>query len=286
VQPAWNVRELADFEGSFVLQVVRVRGNPILIAGKDDRIWLLNLADDLARRAKAARDSSADALLQAPLLPVEVVEEFSRDVVSDRALQPAGSKATLEQHADGVTITLPPPGLKGLIPQPALTVILTIVIVSIGWIVVTSVLTVPRDGLRGLITSPGSAIAWPIAVAFTPWLVFSLICKAQLSARDGVLTVRWTNLLGNHCRTWPREDLAEVCAVSERVSEGEGGTQWSRHLAIRPHDFARPAPPKLLSWCEKPELEWIATTIRSALPLAGDKAKLKPATRPWDDEIA
>ncbi len=286
VAPALNVREFINVESGFVLQVERMRGAPVLITGDDDRFRLLNLADELDRWAKASAGASAESLAQPPRSPVTVVEEASRGVVFDRDKQPKGSRALVEQHADGVTITIPPLGLGGCIQQPKLCLCVLMVSAAIAWIVVTAVLIVPEHGLRGLITTPGSVLALPIAAAFTPLLILRMIAQAQLSARDGVLTVQWTNLLGNHCRAWPREDLGEICAVSERVSEGEGGTQWSQHLAIRPHDFARPAPPKLLSWCEKPELEWIATTIRRALPLPGDKAESKPAPRRWDDELA
>jgi hypothetical protein len=282
VQPAWNAPGLASLERTFLLQAVRFRGQPVRIAGNENRDWLLNLADDLARRAKAARDAAPETLLQPGLAPLKVVEEISRDLVSERTRQPAHSRATFEEHVDGVTITLPPLGLGGCLAEHGPMAVLVIVTVSIGWVVVTGFLNVPRAGLFMW----GSALSVGLAaLVFIPNLVSSLIDQAKLSARDGVLTVEWTNLLGKQVRTWPREDLADICVVSERVSD-EGGTVWTQYLSIRPHEFARRAPRKLLRWCEKPELEWIATTIRRALPLRGDNTNSKPARRRWDEELA
>ncbi len=41
----------------------------------------------------------------------------------------------------------------------------------------------------------------------------------------------------------------------------------------------------LLQWCEKAELEWIATTLNQAMGLPATQPKPKATTDGWDDGI-
>jgi hypothetical protein len=172
-----------------------------------------------------------------------------------------------------------------LVAKPSLAVLLAIVAASIAWIAVSRAPAVERDGLAGMFARDSSMMAWPVVLVMAPLLAAVLSRRAELSARGGVLTVRWAHLLFARCRAWRREDLADLRAVSERVTS-DGNKAWSQHLAIRPHDFAAPAPRHLLYWCEKAELEWIATTLRRALTLPATPPKPNPATDGWDDEVA
>jgi hypothetical protein len=262
--PAWNVPGYGAIEGSFLLRLIRLRGGPLLLAGDEDRARLLVLAHELARRAKVARAAAADI----PVLPpVEVVEENSLDLVSDRYEQPPGSTATLEQHADGVTITVPALGLHALVQQPALLMLALLLAASFTWITATVVPAAARAGLSGVFARDPSMIAWPVALVFTPVLAHLLSRRAELSSRGGVLTVQWSFLIFGRSRAWRREDLAEIRAVSELVTS-DGQKTWTKYLAIRPYDGSVSGPRHLLYWCEKPELEWIATTLRHSLPLS------------------
>jgi hypothetical protein len=283
VVPAWNVPGFVEVEGGFLLQLTRMRGKPILLAGDDDRGRLLGLANELARRAIAARGAAFEALTVPPL--VEVVEEESRDVVSDRDEQPAGSTATLEQHDDGVTITVPPTGMQGLLEDQAILPVLAIAVALTTWIAVATARAVAESGPVGVFTFEGAYIAWPGVLILAANVASAFRRSGQLEARHGVLTVRWTGLLGTRKRTWHRDELAEIRVASERI-KSEGTMEWSQSLAIRPRDLSTPAPRHLLDWREKAELEWIATKLRRALGLPSNQPKPGAAADGWDDKIA
>jgi hypothetical protein len=285
VVPAGNVPGYTDVEGGFLLQVVRDRGGPLTLAGDNDCVRLLALAGELARRAKVLRASSAESLMLAAPSPLDVVEEDSRDLVADRDEQPDGSTAILEQHADGVTIAVPPLGLRGFIKDRSFAGSLLVGVILTAFIAAGAAPTVARDGIVGLFTFTGSIVLWPCALFAMVMLAYFLSRGARLSARGSVLTVQWTNLLGNHCRTWRREELADVRVVSELV-ESDDGKAWKQRLEIQPHDPLSAAPRYLLHWREKAELEWIATTLRRSLRLPETQPKPKDAKQSWDDELA
>ena len=73
-----------------------------------------------------------------PPTVLEVVEEESRSVVFERDEQPALSSAILEHHADGVTITVPPLGLRGFLVQPIFLINLVLIVALAAWIAVGS----------------------------------------------------------------------------------------------------------------------------------------------------
>ena len=272
VVPAGNVTHYEGVEGSFVLQAVRVRGGRVSLAGNDERVLLLAFAGELVRLGKAPRAASAETLMLPPPTVLEVVEEESRSVVTEREEQPALSSAILEHHADGVTITIPPLGLRGFLVQPVLLINLVLIVALAAWIAVGSAPAVARVGFVGLVTFNGAIVPWmlEIFVILATAHVFSR--RAQLSVRGGVLTVRWTNFLWSWCRVWPRGELAEVRAVSE-LGPTDVGQEWRQYLDIQPSGRRRSAPRRLLYWREKSELEWIATTLRRSLRLSSTNGK-------------
>jgi hypothetical protein len=272
-----------EIDDGFLLQIARVNSGPIVLAGDDDRKRLLALASEISGRASAVRASDSEASIAAA--PVEVVEEESRDVVSDRNELPPNSKVIVERHADGVTITVPPAGLRGLLETR---LILALVVIAVGlcaWITVAGATAVAKDGFIGVFTFEGALMVWPAVLILAANFVLATRQSGELAARSGVLTVRWTGLFGTRQRIWHRDELAELCAVSERI-QSEGAMEWSQFLSIRPHKLSKPGPRCLFDWLTKAELEWIATTLRHALwPPSNDPA-LKPTAPGWDDEFA
>src|SRR5262249_44662730 len=93
------------------------RGKPLWVAPGYPRDWLRPLAGELARRCQLVTPTGEPAA--APAVAEEVTPAAESGVPQfDRPEEPAGSRGVLEEHADGVTITLPPAGLwrgsKGL----------------------------------------------------------------------------------------------------------------------------------------------------------------------------
>jgi hypothetical protein len=263
---------------------MRRRGGPVRLAGEHDRVRLLVLAGELARCAKALRATAAKALMLPTPRPLDVIDQESLDVISDRDEQPAGSTTTLERHADGVTIAVPPLGCRGFLKEPGL-IALGLLAALNAWIAVGSAAAVRRDGLVGVFTFEGSILVWPLVLFVTLMLTYELGRRAQLSARGNVLILRWTNLLRPRYRVWRRDELALVRVVSER-SDSDAGVSWVQCLEILPRDLQASAPRYLLAWCKKAELQWIASTPRRSQRLPATQTKPKAATHGCGDEIA
>jgi hypothetical protein len=241
---------------------------------------LIGLADELARRANAATGAGDDSTIA----PAEIIEEASRGGGVERDEQPVGSRAIFAQRSDGVTITVPPLGIRALRDDRGLIAAVCLSIVLVAWIVIGSAPVIARDGPVGVFTFPGAIIAWPGIVILLSSATISLRRSAELAARGGLLNVRWTGLIVTRERTWRRDELAEIRAISERVKD-EGGKAWSQYLAIRACDPAAPDPVRLLDWCEKAELEWVATKLRAALGMSADEPKPKAHAGCRDDDI-
>jgi hypothetical protein len=283
VEPAGNEPFFANAEGNFILWLIRKRSVPVRLAGAEDRIRLLALAGDLVRRSKALLSDSEDELTMPSA--IEIVEEPARDVIADRDLQPVGSTAIVEQHSDGVTITIPVRSWEELFSAPGFTIALDIVTGLGSWIVTNTAQAAAQTGHFVLFPRDGTLMAWPCALVSS--LVFTHIVsrRAQISAREGVLTVRSRMLVGTRCRRWRREELADIRVVSKLVNS-DAGQHWTQFIEI---ETLNPRPFRtfgMLHWREKPELEWIATALRRAPRVTAKQPVLKVAAERWDDEIA
>ena len=157
-------------------------------------MWLLALAGDLARRSKGLRVDWNDLLT--PPLPIEVVEEAPRGVIVDRERQPPGSTATVEQHPDGVTITIPSLNWGELFRGPGFTIALAIVIVLWAWIITDAVQAAAQNGHVVLFTR--NATLWPGRAPWFSrwWSSTSSTAGHSISATGDVLTVRSRLLVG------------------------------------------------------------------------------------------
>jgi hypothetical protein len=285
IVPARNVAGFEVVNGGFLLIARRARGGPVRLAGDEDRDRLLALAAEVARRTGRSPADSDEAWVGS--LP-KVVEENDRGAVVDRDHPPAGSTAILKHHADGVTITIPRQRFSDFIHDPhgpGLVSILVVVVLLAGWIAFGSAPAIARNGIIGLFAFEGALLAWPVALVPVVLLTSVLGRQAEISTRGGVLTVCWTDLLGKHRRSWPREALVDVRAVSKLVDD-DGGKAWTQYLDIRPLDSRPSAPRGCLHWREKAELEWIATTIRRSLSLPAKGPHAKPVKEGLNNEIA
>jgi hypothetical protein len=242
------------------------RGKPLWVAPGYPRDWLRPLADELARHCQAATATGEPA----PAVAEDVVRAVEAGVPQfDRPEQPAGSRAVLEEAADGgVTITLPPAGLwrgsKGLFAFAlcwnGFIALFTAVIVGIF---------VFGKPVRG---ADFGALAIFGFVIVTFWAVGAglMLGALQLGRRRAAVAVVADRLLalqsgplGTKRREWRREEL-------DRVAVGPSGMTVNHspilELQVHAHDGTQLG---LLAGRDADELYWIATRLRRALRLGG-----------------
>ncbi len=243
------------------------RGKPLWVAPGYPRDWLRPLAGELARRCPLVAPTGEPA--------PAVAEEVAPPVVSgvpqlDRPEQPAGSRAVLEEHADGVTITLPPAGLwrgsKGLFAF------------ALFWNGFMAVFTAIVVGTRLFGNQvPGAdfavlAIFGSVIVLF--WAVGAgmMLGALHMGRRQAALAVVGDRLLalqsgplGTKRREWRREEL-------ERVTVGPSGITVNDSPILELQVHARDGTKLgLLAGRDVDELYWIATRLRRALRLDGER---------------
>jgi hypothetical protein len=239
------------------------RGKPLWVAPGYPRDWLLPLANDLARRCQVVTDTGE--LTPAPAVEEEVVEVKKDGVVRrEVAEQPADSRAVLEEHPDGVTITLPPPGVwrgsKGLF---------LFALVWCGFMTVFSVLFVPAlvaGQVRGnaWIAYVILPIHWSVGIGLLVGAIHLGRRQAALAVVGDRLLVLRTGLFGSRRHEWARADLAGVEVGPSGMTVNNTPVA---ELQVRPKDGTKVG---LLAGRDEAELHWIATRLRRALGLGGE----------------
>ena len=112
-----------------------------------------------------------------------------------------------------------------------------------------------------------------------------------LTATPDRLTLETHDALrGTSCRTWTKQDIAWIRADTTIESEGgsESGPVFRTRVLIRTSSPIEPGPDEL-RWgsgreISKPEMEWIATTLRAVLGVPATDAPTGNAIRAGSDE--
>jgi hypothetical protein len=211
--------------------------------------WLAALAAELARRCES----------HGRLEPIEVVTVVAASHPRpDRDEPPPESRTVLSVHGDGVTITLPRPGLwrgargwllSGLIWLGLLEAFTSLALTSnkLGW------------------------AAWIAIWAFRMvyWSVGALILttgiyigqrRAVLAVAAGRLLVLESGRFGTRRYEWTAEGIASVVAATSGLAGWEHHTQVELLVHGRNGETWR-----LLAGRDRAELEWVATQLRRAL---------------------
>jgi hypothetical protein len=228
--------------------------------------WLTPLAAELARRGEAevVQEGSATTGL------VRVSEESLHPKhIHDRPEQPSASDAVLEETIQGMTISIPPPGVyrgNGAFFCTWCTIWCGILIpFTLGFVPAAFLGLVKwNDGPRTV--SPAFALCF-----LTPfWLVglgsLLALCqngyrRARLAVEGSRLTIEEHGVLGSFRREWESGSLRNVEVTAEYLSD-DGPDRLKAKLRIVP---AEGEPFDCLDHRPKPELEWIATRLRRQL---------------------
>ena len=259
--------ELRDKRGRSVpigaqLQVIRAEGDgikPLKLAPGYARQLLQLLAQSLAEKIDA---EAPDRLFERDRPSVEVeteqVESEREDVVPD---QPGGSDAVLDRRADGITISIPPAGVrkgsKGLFGF------------SILWngfmVVFTLILTISSvngqsgDGEAVWLMFAFTAVFWAIGIAM-------LLAAINMGKRRAILDVVGETLLITRASLFGTKQREFRADSVDRIVAGPSGMEVNDvpviELQVHPRGGKKVG---MLSQRSDDELEWIAAVLRAEL---------------------
>jgi hypothetical protein len=243
-------------------------GKSTLICSGYPRAWLLPLAERLARCSPRLGHDLPHGDSQPPVSQ----ESLNPAVVAERVRQPSNSTAMVEQDGKQVTITIPPAGLFRGMSVFSL-------IWCLGWNLFVwpfTALFLPA-AIAGKVemedTGDHLKPIWGVCFLVPFWLVGigNLIALVHCARRRASfvcsppeLTIEDVGILARRIYTWPVNVLQSIQAESKYKGDNDGGGCWLISLVVQPKDD------KALSFLEyrpKPELEWLATTLRGVLGL-------------------
>jgi hypothetical protein len=247
------------------------------------RDMLLALAVELSSRWKAPDiDPDVDGVGAGKLAVIEDTEVPTD--IRERLNRPLGSGLICERVGDrGVRFTKPPDGLAST-PGCVMSMIGILLAPLIVAVILSFSLALYRNGadpLARILTFVGIGVG-------VLWCVFVLVvafgmstARFVLTATPDCLTLETHNVLrGTSCRTWTKQDIAWIRADTT-IKGTESGTVVTTRVLIRTSSPIEPEPDEL-RWglgieIHKPELEWIATTLRAVLGVPATDPSTGPA---------
>jgi hypothetical protein len=243
-------------------------GKSTIICAGYPRAWLLPLAEKLSTCSPRLGHDLPHGDSQPPVAE----ESLNPAVVAERVRQPSNSTAIVEQDGKQVTITIPPAGfLRGMSPFS--------LIWCLGWNLFvwpfTAMFLPAAFAGEVKMEDTGGHMSSLCAICFLIpfWLVGigSMIAllncarrRANFVCSPTELTIEDIGILGRRTYTWPVSALRSVEVESKYKGDNDGGGSWSISLVVQPKDEK---PLSFLEYRPKPELEWIATTLRGVLGL-------------------
>jgi hypothetical protein len=228
------------------------------------RDWLLPLAEDLARRCQEFVEHEVNA----PVEPIRFEDDPAK--IQDRPQQPSKSTALLEPRPNGITITIPRPGmLKGSSR------------VFVNWCLIWNSMVFLMAPIFLYCAFQGNAkwegsnekVSFLFASCFmTPFILVglgSLLAlfirgrrSAVISVAENALEILESDFFGTRSHQWRAKDLIAISAIRKKCEDSEGSINWTISLGIQAKDGSTG---RLLTNRDQAELEWIATLLRQTL---------------------
>ncbi len=250
------------------------------LVAKYPRDMLLALAVELSSRWKAPDiDPDVDGVGAGKIAVVEDTEVLTD--VRERRDRPLGSGLICERLGDrGVRITRPPDGLASSVGC-----LRSIVGIGVAALIVAVIVTVTvhlyRNGAGLLMPFILNSVCIGAGVLWCRVLVASVgmsTARFVLTATPDHLTLETRDALHKtSCRTWNKQDIAWIRAETRLESDGSSdGAEYRTRVLIRTTSLIEPEPEELSgrpgSEISKPEIEWIATTLRAVLEVPATDA--------------
>lgn len=270
----------------YVLVVEDEIGQRQDLLAKYPRDMLLAVAVELSSRWKAADiDPDVDGVGAGKLAVVEDTEVATD--IRERRNRPLGSGLICERMGGrGVRFTKPPDGLAST-PGCMFSMIGILLAPLVVAVILSVSLGLYRNGVDPSIArivaflGIGVGVLWCVSVFVVAFGMTT--ARFVLTATPDRLTLETHNVLrGTKCRTWTKEDIAWIRADT-LIESSESGPLVTTRVLIRTSS-AIEAEPDQLKWgpgieIDKPEMEWIATTLRAVLGVPATDASTGTAIR-------
>lgn len=246
----------------FTLVVEDENGLRRPLVGNYPREMLLTLAADISGRWRGlSTDTGPDGIGSKAL----AVREESPTDIRDRTVAPPGTRFRLDRlEGDGVKITLPPDGMLSLGCS------------GIGVLSFGLAIALALPPLLGKEGGSGTAVILlgPIGVLAFIGAVHNAVSQRILVVTADSLLQETRGVRGASWKVWKKADIRSIRAET-RIVEEEDSTIYMTRVLIRTNGAM---PEELQVERTKPELEWIATTLRGVLGVPDFDA-------PTDDHI-
>ena len=282
------------------LAAIRVEGDTpkagMLMAVAYPRESLRWLADDLARRCQVESQvltgleprKVIEVIEKNDLLGkvIEVIEKndlLGDAVVPDRVEQPVESDAVITEQADGMTVTIPAPGLRGQKGLFVFGCIWTAFVLMIAIPLVTQTIQRPRNNdWIGVAVTVG--IFLPVGIALVVGGLNVAYRSTVLTISADRLQIVETGLFGTKEHGWRRREIADV---RMDVYMTDDDSKPSHELQIHTNDGKHHG---FLRQRSDDELAWLATRLRQTLALkprkAGDPLPfVETLTQPLESDV-
>jgi hypothetical protein len=255
-----------------------VRGWKVWLAPGHSRAVLTELAKLLATQCSVAApepepDPGAEPPPAVPPVAVPVVVEEPEVPGRDVPDQPPTSRVVAERHPDGVTMTVPPLGLRkangGLI-------LMGLLFTAIGGFILVGSLVqlfLPNAKVALGAVIPGAVFFIVGSVFFITSLNTGLKKVVVAVVGDRLLTFE-TGLFGSRRREFTRAGLLDIACRPSNVSVNNKPLPQIQIVTL---DKSKTG---LLTGRDEPELMWIATVLRHALGLPSEPPEYRPRN-PW-----
>jgi hypothetical protein len=231
------------------------RGKLQAIAHYHKREVLEPLAPVLSQQLSLAATNADIATPATNAITVQVVEPPSRDVSE----QPATSQVVCEQHANGVTLTVPPVGV--LVPHGGMFIV-GCVFETLGWVVLGIIVVSQFQGNPKPLALIGLAIVAIAAGTAMMLMALQAGLKRFIFAVVGdQLLLLEAGLLRSKRHEWTRDAIADIVCDTNHFSQTSRGKPF---LGIVLKDKTTI---EFLVDRDELELRWIATVLRNALRL-------------------
>ncbi len=241
------------------LHAERDRGRKVLLAMAYPREVLAALAARLAEHLVIAAPVGDDGVTAPTVGPLPVVVEEPEALTRDVLEQPATSRVVLDRHPDGVTLTVPPLGLR--------TALGGLIFAGLFFALIGGAVTVMMIGalVRGNARfNPGV----PVGAVFLLFGVGMVLAAVQAGRKRAVLAVVGDRLLYfesgpllSKRSEWTRDALRDIGHGPSNVSVNKKPLP---QLQIVLSDGKNVG---VLTGRDETELKWIATVLRHALRL-------------------
>lgn len=249
-------------EGFCALTAVFEDGSKKLLVLGYPKDWLLAVAEEL-------KSCAGGSTLSAEPAQVEVVEQSPVNANdADVAAQPAGSRVQIQEHTNGVTLTVPPEGLG----KTARSFFFFALMWCAFMTVFTALIFLPHTKREGPLWVMVLFLLgfWAIGLGMLAGAINMGWRKATLTAEGGQLRVETKALFGTRQQQWSRGEIAALRADASNI---EVNHRRLFELQIYPVTGKKVG---FLAGRDETELRWLATRLRHALDV--------PARKPNHDE--